>query len=153
MKICNKCNKNLSDDQFYKRPERKNSLVPNCKSCSSKRTIKWQDKSVITKEGHISRIFNQRKAAAKKHEIFFDLELNDVINLAPDFCPVLNIKLSWGERNGKVTNNSPSLDKFDPKKGYIKGNIHWISFKANTIKSNATLEEIEAVANWMKQIK
>jgi hypothetical protein len=31
----------------------------------------------------------------------------------------------------KATHNSPSLDKLDPKKGYVKGNIKIISQKAN----------------------
>jgi hypothetical protein len=37
---------------------------------------------------------------------------------------------------------SPSLDRIDNNKGYIKGNVEVISWKANIMKSNASPEEL-----------
>jgi len=37
------------------------------------------------------------------------------------------------------------LDRIDNNKGYIKDNVWVISRKANTIKNNASLEELKAL--------
>ena len=37
-----------------------------------------------------------------------------------------------------------------PDKGYVKGNVHWISRRANRIKSDATVEELEKIISYMK---
>ena len=44
-----------------------------------------------------------------------------------------------------------SLDRFDPKKGYVEGNVVWILVRANEIKTNATIAEIVMVAHWMER--
>ncbi len=52
---------------------------------------------------------------------------------------------------GKPHEGSPTIDRLDPSKGYVQGNVVVISNKANRIKSNATSDEVMAVAMWMKQ--
>ena len=120
-----------------------------CKDCKNEQNRDRKDIQYRTKEGHIKKILSQRKSEAKKKGLPFDIDLEYLCNIAYDNCPVLKFPLSWGERKGHATDNSPSLDKFDPKKGYVIGNVCWISFKANTIKSNASLQEIQAVAQWV----
>lgn len=65
----------------------------------------------------------------------------------PVCCPVLGVPLDYSEKAGP---NHWSLDRFDPSKGYIPGNVYVISHRANSIKSNATAEELEKVLNWIK---
>ena len=48
------------------------------------------------------------------------------------------------------TNYSPFFDRIYPKKGYVKGNIVIVSYKANRIKTDATVDEIRKVADFMK---
>ena len=75
------------------------------------------------------------KQRAKKSGLPFDITYKDIV--IPEFCPYLGIKLvpfsEW---------SSPSLDKIIPTLGYVKGNIQVISTKANTMKNNATQEEL-----------
>ena len=74
----------------------------------------------------------------------------------PKKCPILNIVLKVGklkDSNGGGTDNSPSLDRIDNNKGYVKGNLQIISRKANQMKSNANFEEIEMLYKYMKKIK
>lgn len=66
----------------------------------------------------------------------------------PDVCPVLGIELCKGE--GSHHANSPSLDRFDNTKGYVKGNVRVISNRANSLKKDGTLEELRAVVKYME---
>jgi hypothetical protein len=90
------------------------------------------------------------KNRAKKKGFEFNIEEVDII--MPSTCPILDIpifkELNIGERKGP-TGNSPSLDRINNAKGYIKGNIQVISHKANTMKANATPEELIKFAKWI----
>lgn len=67
-------------------------------------------------------------------------------------CPVLGIPIELGIGKGQSCDNSPSLDCFETCKGYVPGNVHIISQKANQIKNNATTIEVQRVAAWMVEI-
>lgn len=49
--------------------------------------------------------------------------------------------------------NSPSLDKINPIKGYVKGNVRVISQRANWLKNDATYEEMETIFNDFRQLR
>lgn len=84
---------------------------------------------------------------AKIHNVEHTLVLNDLINI-PKLCPVLGIPLNLTA--DKCSCNSPSVDRIDPKKGYTKDNICIISHKANFLKSDATLKEINMIITYIK---
>lgn len=48
-------------------------------------------------------------------------------------CPLLRTEFKSGMKNKDVL---PSLDKVVRKKGYVKGNVQIISFRANQLKSD-----------------
>jgi hypothetical protein len=77
----------------------------------------------------------------------FDLRVEDIS--IPEICPVLGIPIAVGNSNGPSP-NSPSLDRFIPELGYVRENVRVISWRANRLKSDATLEEIESVARYMR---
>ena len=72
------------------------------------------------------------------------LKAEDLFPLLVDTCPILEIPLDYGpSTNGaKIPSNYASLDKIDPSKGYVVGNLQVISKKANSMKSDATIEEL-----------
>lgn len=97
----------------------------------------------------------KRQSAAKKMP--FDLTPDYLIQIFPknSKCPVLGIKMIWGDKTEKFKGprmNSPSLDKLKPELGYVMGNVNWISMRANYIKQDASPEEIQLVADWLKKV-
>lgn len=95
------------------------------------------------------------KQRAEQKQIPFDLDLRGIH--IPQVCPVLGIPLSVNVGGKTGAPGSPSLDRYDPHKGYIVGNTVVISHRANLLKSDATLSEWRALVSWaienMKEIK
>lgn len=85
---------------------------------------------------------------SKMRGISFNLEETDIV--LPLTCPVLHIPLQCHAGKGNsMKNDSYSLDRIDPEKGYTKGNIQVISGLANRMKQNATPEELLLFAEWV----
>lgn len=102
---------------------------------------------------HIQKIL-QNLSKRRRSGIKVSVSVKYLDSIFPkDFiCPALGIKMSWsGGYKNKYS--SPSMDRIDPKKGYVEGNVVWVSNKANTIKSDSSIEEMEKVLLWYKKIK
>lgn len=86
------------------------------------------------------------RGRARRRGIPFSITKSDVT--WPTTCPVLGLRLDYSvlTKGGVAQPNSPSIDRGDPRKGYIKGNVQVISWRANHIKTNATPEELRRVA-------
>ena len=88
------------------------------------------------------------EAAKKRAKIKnLDIDITEDDFDIPEFCPILGIKLSPVRSKDRIY--SPSIDRRDNSKGYIKGNIAIISWKANKMKSDMTLAEVEALYNYL----
>lgn len=88
------------------------------------------------------------KASANQRNLPFNIEPADI--LIPTVCPLLGIPLYVGKK--KHCPNSPSLDKIIPAKGYVKGNIQVVSYRANVIKQDASLEELQTLTANLERI-
>jgi hypothetical protein len=85
---------------------------------------------------------------AKTEKVPFNLTVDDFS--IPTKCPILDIPLKFNIGVGGHRDNSPTLDKIIPKRGYVPDNVAVISFRANRIKNNATSEEIFKIAAWLR---
>lgn len=88
------------------------------------------------------------KKRAKEYDIPFTITPDDII--IPKRCPVFGHKFIIGKNGG--SDCSPSLDKIIPKLGYVKGNIIVISRRANRIKSDASLDELKKIVDYVGRV-
>lgn len=87
-------------------------------------------------------LLNSAKRRAKIKGLDFNIGVSDIE--LPEKCPLLGIELTSNYREKtKYIDNSYSIDRIDSNKGYVKGNVWIISYRANAIKNNASLEELE----------
>ena len=70
-------------------------------------------------------------------------------SIAPEKCPVFNKRFT--ERGNGFDRWSPSVDKINPKRGYVRGNMQVISTLANCMKRDATSTELRKFAQWVLQ--
>lgn len=77
----------------------------------------------------------------------FDLDLSDVV--IPTHCPILGIEL-YSEAGQGCGDHSPTLDRVDNARGYIKGNVCVISGRANRLKRDASLAELQALVKYVE---
>ncbi len=87
-------------------------------------------------------LITKAKERAKKGGLEIALEESDIV--IPDVCPILGIPLRRGV--GGATENSPTLDRVDSTRGYTPDNVWVISYRANRIKNDSTLQELELLA-------
>jgi hypothetical protein len=95
------------------------------------------------------KLWHSCQQRARRDGIEFTITLADVV--VPEFCPVFGYKLESGAGFGSVQRSSPTVDRIDNSRGYVPGNVQVISHRANTIKSNATAEELERLLVFMRR--
>ena len=125
LKRCSCCKQKYQLSFFHKKDKSLNNYSGKCKYCR---------KSYLNshKENYI---LMQTKSRAKQRGWEFDITIEDIV--IPEYCPILNVKLDINNYR-----YSPSIDRIDSKKGYVKNNIQIISTKANNMKNDATEEEL-----------
>jgi len=91
------------------------------------------------------------KRRANKKNLFFYITKDYIKSIFPKDrkCPLLRIEMVSNKNIAK--DNSISLDRIIPSLGYIKNNVIWISYRANRIKNNLTLDEMKLLLkNWKR---
>jgi hypothetical protein len=104
----------------------------------------WKDQDPKLK--WLNRTMLSRGLSFQERHALID-ELKDKM---PDFCPVLGTPMIYGNE-GIRQDNSASIDRYDSTKPYEPGNVAIISWRANRIKNDGTLEEHERLVAWMKE--
>lgn len=132
-RVCRYC---LSELEFLRKEDEKMKHF-----CSSKCQSAYYRKH--TDKGWAATKIARLKQSAAKRGIEFSLTTEDLMELGrPKYCKYLEVELDYTAEG--LQPNSPSVNRIDPAKGYIVGNIEIISNKANSMLLNASYGELMA---------
>lgn len=100
----------------------------------------------------ISVIYNRLKSSAKKRGIVFTITKADLWEIdVPITCPILGIPMKV-DISRKLSDNSISYDRIDNSKGYEVDNLMILSYRANRLKSDASLQEMKLLAEFYSNV-
>lgn len=151
---CGKCKEYKPFSDFYKNSRSSTGYQTYCKICikeyaTGENWVAWRKERYYRNPSRT--IWIEARTRARHAQLPFNIEPEDC-NI-PEFCPVLGIKLI-SKGKGTRDDSTPTLDKVDPAKGYTKGNVNIISWKANRIKSNCSEPEVfDAIAAYIRKHK
>lgn len=132
---CQACNIVKRVDEFTKRHDTKSGYNYRCKACMAE----FYRKRRASKPASL-KLYDYAKWRSAKRKLDFNIDPEDIV--VPDICPILGIPM-----------RTPSLDRINPGKGYVKGNVRVISHRANMLRHNATYEELRAVLADAEKLK
>lgn len=135
---CVKCGEMKPFSEYHKHVGCLHGVNTVCKVCRKPLSSKQYQKS---KQNY--RLWYSARSRARKANREFTITVEDVV--IPEICPVLNRPLVKG------TDYAPSIDRLDSNKGYTPDNIRIISRRANVLKNNATLSELEMIIDYVRE--
>jgi hypothetical protein len=92
----------------------------------------------------VATLVREARARARKQGIKFTITLHDIPPMGEQ-CPLLGHP--FPPSDVRKTPFSPSLDRIDPRKGYVPGNVWIVGYRANRIKNDATADELQQIAH------
>src|SRR5271168_3921976 len=114
----------------------------------------WHKERALERARHLKdpriRLLAGARLRANRDGLPYSMKLDDLV--MPTHCPALGIPLVIRFGHKGPCASSPTLDRVIPSLGYVPGNVYVISHRANSIKSNATSDEIERVLNWVRTV-
>jgi hypothetical protein len=106
----------------------------------------WAYKKDYFKRNPEMKLLETSRRRARQNDIEWDLTRDDIT--IPPCCPVFETPFDFSS-SGRG-DNSPSLDRIDSTKGYTKDNIVVVSWRANNLKKDATIDELERLVDFYR---
>ena len=144
---CGCCQRVLPISAFPVRNDRSGRLRPYCKDCArdSQRARYANHK----RQSPFKLKTSRAKARAQSLGVPFDLTAEYLESLWTGVCPVFGIEISITEKD-RSDEFAAELDRFVPALGYVKGNVMFLSRRANRLKNNVTTNELKQLIKWME---
>jgi hypothetical protein len=148
MKVCNSCSEEKPEREFAVRNDRSGRYRPYCKVCANNEA-RARYTSHRKRNPFLHRC-TRAKSRAASLGVPFDLSPEYLESIWTGSCPVLKVPINLV--TDRADEYAAELDRFNPELGYVNGNVHWLSRKANRIKNNTSVEILENLLEWMKDV-
>ena len=146
LKRCKCCEESKSVDNFPSRYDNSGRIRPYCKECA-KDSQKSRYKA-HKRDSYFKLKSSRARSRSQYLKVPFDLDAGYLESIWTGFCPVTGVPLE--KNTDRVNETAAELDRLVPEKGYVKGNVAFLSRKINRIKNNSNLIELEKLVEWMK---
>lgn len=140
-RVCTSCRIRKPLDEFPPDKRASNGKQARCRPCINA----WIKEHY--RKNPAAGMWRRARARAKKIGLGFDITIDDLLPL-PTHCPVFGSPLCVSA--SRQDPNAYSLDRINNDRGYVKGNVIVMSYRANRLKNDGTAEEHEAIARWMR---
>jgi len=113
----------------------------------------WAENEEAFEKRFITDAVSKIKVRCKKKGTPCDIDSKYAISIFPKdkICPALGVTMKFGGGRKDGRQNSPSIDRIIPAKGYVKGNVRWVSYLANAIMNEANADQILKVGKWLEK--
>lgn len=109
---------------------------------------KWGDKT-HSRLYQMQRLkFSRKKSNAIRTGYTWDITFGQI--KWPTHCPILGLELDYFAETRME--HSPSFDRIDSTKGYVKDNVIILSWRANRIKNDGSAKEHRAIAEYLDSL-
>jgi hypothetical protein len=90
----------------------------------------------------------------KKSGMEFNITEEYIESIWTDRCPVFGVPYCNSLREDPDYNMHwlPTIDRIDSSKGYVIGNVMIMSFRANSLKKDATVDELQKLVNFLESV-
>lgn len=145
-----------SKEYHQKNKERENKRM---RENYAKRKDEWKarkiEKAIADPYYFQAKVLHNGMKARSRSEVIMDSErftvsfIEDMLRNQSK-CQCCGVSFNVGYKGKKQGgNDSPSLDRFIPEKGYVKGNVILICLRCNILKRDATCEELQRLATFV----
>lgn len=145
--ICQGCERDLPESVFPERKDnsgRKRPYCPECKNRDAKARYDFYRRTSPFKHKA-----TRAKSRSQHLKVPYDLDADYLESIWTDRCPVLGTEIFINEKS-RTDESAAELDRIVPERGYVKGNVAFLSRRANRLKNNVTSEELHKLYLWLK---